>query len=142
MKKLLNYSAYFFALFVVFNSCKKDNNNPSSTALTGILAQGTWRVTYFMDSGNNETNHFTGYTFQFNNDGSLSAVSSNHSLSGSWSDGNDDSQSKLIINFGNNPPFDDLNEDWHVTMLTSSTIKLEHISGGNGGTDLLHFEKN
>jgi len=38
--------------------------------------------------------------------------------------------------------FSKLSEDWEIISFTSSKIELKHVSGGNGGTDLLTFEKN
>ena len=37
---------------------------------------------------------------------------------------------------------DELNSDWHIIEQNSNTIKLEDVSGGNGGTDYLTFIKN
>jgi hypothetical protein len=39
-------------------------------------------------------------------------------------------------------PFDELNDDWHIIEETSTKIRLQDVSGGSGGTDLLTFEKN
>ncbi|MFH6602868.1 hypothetical protein ACEZ3G_05225 [Maribacter algicola] len=38
--------------------------------------------------------------------------------------------------------FNRLSQDWEIISYTSSKIELVHVSGGNGGTDLLTFEKN
>ena len=38
--------------------------------------------------------------------------------------------------------FAELSEDWDIISHTASKIELIHVSGGNGGTDLLTFEKN
>ncbi|MBK8702042.1 MAG: hypothetical protein IPN29_21715 [Saprospiraceae bacterium] len=35
--------------------------------------------------------------------------------------------------------FAELNEDWEIVEQTSDVIRLKHISGGNGGTDILEF---
>jgi hypothetical protein len=34
-----------------------------------------------------------------------------------------------------------LNDDWDILELNNSVIKLIDISGGNGGTDYLTFER-
>ena len=34
-----------------------------------------------------------------------------------------------------------LNDDWHILEQTAKKIKLEDVSGGNGGTDYLTFEQ-
>ena len=144
MKKLLKYSAILLLFAVVATSCDRNDDNspsPSSPTVNTTLPQGQWKITYFDNSGNIETSHFTGYSFQFNSNGTVTATNSGTTVSGTWSDGNDNSTAKLVLNFGAQVPFDDLNEDWHITQQSSTSIKLQHISGGNGGTDNLYFEK-
>lgn len=70
----------------------------------------------------------------------MTATKSGSSVSGNWSTGSDDSQSKLYLTF-TAAPFNELNDDWHIVQQTSSMIQLEDVSGGNGGTDYLTFEK-
>jgi hypothetical protein len=57
---------------------------------------------------------------------------------------NDDSLDDLdfIISFASPANFRELSEDWEILSRTASKIKLKHVSGGNGGTDLLTFEEN
>lgn len=128
-----------FGLFILigFTSCKKDD---STTPSTSGMIQGTWKVTSYIDSGNNETNHYTGYSFEFKSGGVVTATKSGSTISGTWSTGSDDSQSKLYLTFST-APFIELNDDWHILQQTSAIIKLEDVSGGNGGTDNLTFEK-
>lgn len=146
MKNILRISVLSIILMTVIASCKKDddsstNSSPSSsTALNNGIKQGTWRISYFNDSGNDETSHYTDYMFQFNSNGTVTANKSGNSVSGNWSTGNDDSTAKLLLNF-NVIPFTELNEDWHLIEQSSNLIKLEHVSGGNGGTEYLTFEK-
>ena len=128
-----------FGLFILvgFSSCKKDD---STTPSTSGMIQGLWKVTSYIDSGNNETNHYTGYSFEFKSGGVVTATKSGSTISGTWSTGSDDSQSKLYLTFST-APFIELNDDWHIMQQTSAIIKLEDVSGGNGGTDNLTFEK-
>jgi hypothetical protein len=130
---LLIFTSTFF-----FASCDKKDDSPSTQS---IIQQGKWRITLFNDSGTDETYHFTGYEFTFNTNGSVVAVKNTTTVNGTWSTGNDDSKSKLILNFGTTVNFNDLNEDWQILEKNSSKIRMQHISGGNGTTDLLTFEK-
>lgn len=129
-----------FGLFILigFTSCKKDD---STTPSTSGMIQGTWKVTSYIDSGNNETNHYTGYSFEFKSGGVVTATKSGSTISGTWSTGSDDSQSKLYLTFSA-APFNELNDDWHIVQQTTTTLQLEDVSGGNGGTDYLTFSKN
>jgi len=38
--------------------------------------------------------------------------------------------------------FEDLNDDWDFISQSATKVELIDVSGGNGGTDYLTFEKN
>jgi hypothetical protein len=122
-------------------SCSKDDsitvNNVSTT-----VTSGNWRVTYFWDTDHEETSNFNGYTFTFSGGNVLTAVNGGTTITGTWQTGNDNSTVKLIINFVSPGNFSELSEDWHVIERTDTKIRLQHVSGGSGGTDFLTFEKN
>jgi hypothetical protein len=136
----------------VASMCSSDDNSSSSQDPTPVInaaTQGTWRVTSYVDSGTDETNHFTGYNFTFSNGGVLTATNGSNTVTGTWSvlndDSNDDSPSNdLDFNIGFTAPanFADLNDDWDIVTYSDTTISLIDISGGNGGTDTLVFTKN
>jgi hypothetical protein len=138
MKNIIKTVTLLLLVIATASSCKKDD---SPSLVDNTIQKGNWKITFFQDSGNDETSHFSGYEFIFNSGGSVTASNGNNSVSGTWTTGTDDSQSKLILNFGSTAPFDELNEDWHVLEETTTMIRCEHISGGNGGTDYLTFEK-
>ncbi|MEO8146348.1 MAG: hypothetical protein ABI723_01860 [Bacteroidia bacterium] len=138
MKNIFSISV--LVLMMIVTSCKKDDNSNSTPSIGSTVQQGKWKVTSYIDSGNDETNHYTNYEFQFNSDGTVAAIKTGSTINGTWSNGNDDSQQKLYLSFSTSP-FDELNDDWHITSQSSSQIKLEDVSGGNGGTDYLTFEK-
>ena len=142
MKKNIYAIALICLATFIVASCSKSNNSSSNSASAtqANLSQGIWRITLYNDSGVDELYHFTGYEFTFNN-GAITAQKAGSTVTGSYSSGTDDSQQKLILNFGNTVPFDELNDDWHVVESTTTKIRLEDVSGGNGGTDLLTFEK-
>lgn len=138
-EKAMNSMKSLVALLLVailFSSCKKDKSGISNT-----IVEGSWKISLFEDSGNDETAHFSGYKFSFSENGNLQATNGGNVVSGGWSEGDDDSTNKLNIHF-NASPFDDLTDDWHVIEQTAGLIKLEDVSGGNGGTDYLTFVKN
>lgn len=136
LSKLLVIAGLFM---MAFASCKKDDN--SSSPSSSIVTQGQWKVTLFSENGVVETSKFSNYVFTFSSNGTVSAVRSGSTVNGSWSNGNDDSQKKLNMNFASPADFTEISDDWHILQETSSKIQLEDVSGGNGGTDLLTFEK-
>lgn len=153
MKRLLLIPALFCLLMLnVASMCSSDDNSSSSTDPTpviNIVSQGTWRITSYVDSGTNETNHFTGYNFTFGASSVVTATNGTNTHTGTWSivtdSSNDDNPSTDLdfnIAFASPPDFEDLTDDWDIVTYTATTISLIDISGGNGGTDTLVFTKN
>jgi hypothetical protein len=142
--------ACLISLFTIV-SCNKNDDSPINNTQTTVesnVQSGTWRITKFIDSGKDETNHFQGYNFTFNTSGVLNANNGTNNYTGTWSitdsNSNDDSQDDLDFNISFNltNDFEDLNDDWDFISQSSTKIELIDISGGNGGTDYLTFEKN
>lgn len=141
----------FVALtMLIITACNTDDNSTVSiqTTVENNVQNNTWRITKFIDSGTDETYRFTGYSFTFNSSGVLNANNGTNNYDGTWSiadsNSNDDSQDDLdfIINFNLTNDFEDLNDDWDFISQSPTKIELIDISGGNGGTDYLTFEKN
>ena len=148
--KLIPLLAVLFILNIA-SMCSNDDspNFIDPTPVINTANQGTWRITLFNDSGTDETNHFTGYNFTFGGSNTISASNGTNTYTGTWSvtndDSNDDSPSNDLdfnIFFSSPPNFQELSEDWNIISYSSTRIALIHISGGNGGTDYLTFEKN
>jgi len=143
MNKIITIAAAAIILVTAISSCEKNDNSISGqvAALTQTVQQGKWKVTYYNDNGTVETSTYSGYEFQFNANGTLIATKGAITVTGTWSNGNDDSTLKLYLNFGTVNPFQELNDDWHVTQQSSAVITLEDVSGGGSPTDYLTFEK-
>lgn len=141
MKKNL---LFILLTITLITSCKKEDNSSSITTsnVSSTATTGTWRVTYYWDTNKDETTNFSGYNFTFGSGNVLTANKSTTSIVGSWTTGTDDSKVKLILNFSSPADFLEISDDWHVIERTDTKIKLQDISGGNGGTDYLTFEKN
>jgi hypothetical protein len=153
MKKLILIPALFLVFMLnIASTCSKDDSpNPSvdPTPVINTVNTGNWRVTFYEDSGTNETTNFTNYNFTFGSGNVLTASNGTNTYLGTWSvtsdDSGDDSPSNdLDFNIAFTSPqiFLDLKEDWNIISYTSTKIQLIHVSGGNGGTDYITFEKN
>lgn len=150
---LISILSLIFMLNVA-SMCSKDDDvipNPSvnPAPVINVVKSGTWRITLYKDSDNDETSNFTGYTFTFGSSSVLTATDGVNTYSGSWSvtsdNSLDDSPSNDLdfnIAFATPPNFEELTEDWNILEFTSTKVRLVHVSGGNGGTDYLTFEKN
>jgi hypothetical protein len=137
------------ASLLLFTSCSKDDHSMdnSTNGAQQTVQSGSWIITSFIDSGKDETSHFSGYSFNFGSNDVLTATNGSSAFTGTWSitdsNSNDDSVSDLHfhIQFNLTNDFESLNEDWQFVSKTDSRIELIHVSGGNGGTDYLTFEK-
>lgn len=141
MKALISFSF----MLLLFTQCTKEtvSSFTDTQQVNTTVVSSSWRITSFIDSGEDHTAHFNGYNFSFADNGILTAVKGSSTITGSWATENDDSDLKLYLAFISPSTFEELTEDWRITSkTTSSKLVLEHISGGNGGEDLLTFEKN
>ncbi len=168
MKKTFLKTIALFSLAIAFVACSSgddpapddnnnnNNNNQTSADITTDIAEtGAWRITSFIDSGQDETADFNGYTFTFNPNGTLIATNGSDTVTGTWSvtddssnsssddDGNstDDDDFNIFFPVPESNKFEDLNDDWDFVSVSNTKIELIDISGGNGGTDLLTFQK-
>ena len=120
-----------------FLTFERDPINTGGDDLETILVDGLWFVSLYDDDGDNETADYNGYQLNFNTNGTVTA-SNGTVIYGTWqvlSSGN-----KLLLDFGS-VPFDEFNDDWDVISVTDIRVELQDVSGGNGGTDTLVFEK-
>ena len=158
MKTKFIYGLLIMLCFALMSfTCSEDdeidmNDNSAEVELIKNTVQsGTWIITSFIESGVNQTNQYSGYSFTFNANGTLNATNGTQTYNGTWSitnddDSDDDSNSNddidFNIYFASPATFnDDLTEDWEIVTRTNTKIELIHISGGNEETDSLIFEK-
>ena len=132
-----------------------DDDNPASNSevaeVKNTAIGGQWKVTYFFDTDTEETDNFNNYVFEFGSNDTITATKGSTTSSGSWSvtddnsgdDNNHGNYDDIDFNiaFASPPDFVELSEDWEIISLTNTKIELRHVSGGNGGTDFLTFEK-
>ena len=145
-------------LLVIGCTNTSDDNSQANVSITAVqvanIAQsGEWRITYFYDTDHEETGNFSGYSFSFNESGALVAVNGNTTVTGTWSitdnsgsssddDGSSsDNDNDFNVFFASPDDFDDLSDDWDIISISDVKIELIDVSGGNGGTDYLTFEK-
>lgn len=155
MKTNLLKTAFFLFTIILLTACSNDDDdngsqdsNINQTLVENTVQSGTWRITSFIDSGEDETYHYNDFAFTFGENNVLTAVNGNTTHTGTWSitdsNSNDDSMDDLDFNivFATPENFEELSDDWDFISRTDSKIELIDISGGNGGTDYLTFQKN
>ena len=163
MKAMIKWSLglMMIALFISCSSDDSDSNNnspdngTSADQVSANMESGNWRITYFFDTDQDETSDFAGWVFSFNSDGTLVASKNGDTVEGTWSveddssnsssddDGNssDDDDFNIFFPVPASSDFEDLNDDWDIIRYSANKIELTDVSGGNGGTDFLTFEK-
>ena len=107
--------------------------------LADYLIEGTWIVALYNDSGVDETADYAGYEIDFREDGTVIAESDTDLIDGTWEVlGTDE---VLLLNFGGDIPFDEFEDDWPVISVEPMRVELRDVSGGDGTTDILVFER-
>lgn len=107
--------------------------------LEDTLIEGTWIVALYVDDPDNETATYAGYEIDFREDGTLLAESDTDLVDGTWEVIGADSV--LVLNFGGDIPFDELEDDWDVFSVEPMRVEVRDVSGGDGTTDILVFER-
>ena len=141
MKRIKSLWAVLPLFLLSLFACTKNDDNPGGSNNV-IPSAGTWKITYFFDK-QDETSNYAGYTFEFGDNGSLSASNGSQTWTGTWLTGSDDSANKFVIDFSGTPPsaLSELEEDWRIITIGDNLMHFEHTSGGNGDTDVVKFAK-
>lgn len=132
-------SFLLFAVMTFAVACKKNNTPSPDVAM--VASSGTWQVSFFMNSGHDETINFSGYDFTFNSNGTLTTVKNGLSKNGTWNASN---SIKFNIDLGPNDntnlPFGALTHDWRILSVTGTEIRLgdDNVSSN----EFLTFSKN
>jgi hypothetical protein len=134
------FSFSIAALMLLAVSCSKNNSISSNTAQ--VASSGTWRVSLFTDSGNDETSDFSGYSFTFSSNGTVTAIKNGVTKNGTWSVSS--SSNKFNINLGpkdnSNSPLGELTDDWKILSSTATEIRLG--DDNSASNEFLTFTKN
>ena len=106
-------------LFTTLQSSTCSKSDDVVTNTTGTPA-GTWRVSLYWDS-KDETYKFAGYNFTFVSGGQVTATNGTSTVTGTWSE----SSSRLILDFGADPVFSKISDDYLKEEKTIASIKLK-----------------
>lgn len=138
---------FIMAVFATtFFSCNSDDYKTGADEVSDTLKDGTWKVSYSMDSGVDKTANFLGYNFVFGGSYVLTVSKETNSYSGQWFVSQSTSDSDLFstifkISIGPNDIFQYLNGEWKVVENTGTSLKLKDDSKGDTAIDYLNFEK-
>ena len=125
------------AIIFMLSSCTKEKasapTQPSSLIsddalqageiISAVVTPGTYTVLRFIDSGDDQTAEFNGYTFQFQADGDLIAMRNGTSFTGRWR--LNSAQTRMTIGISGTAALKDIDDDnWRVNRLTNQRISL------------------
>lgn len=132
--------ALFLSLLVVPFSCKKYIQQQEQNALVDIVTKGTWRITGYLDhQTNNITDSFSGYSFQFNENGTLYTVKYGQQTNGTWSA--DIGNKTITSNFPTATyPITMLNYTWTITDSYTDSVAAKTSVGTS--FNILNLHKN
>jgi len=134
MKKIKFFIAAALCI-AVFASCKKEdnsssnNNSSNNSSVTSVMTSGSWRVSYYHEGGDDHSTDFSGYTFTFGSSGTMTAVHSSGTTTGTWS--KDDSHNEIHFSIGSSAPLNELNSGWTVISATSSEMIFKDDGNSN-----------
>jgi hypothetical protein len=143
-------------LAILFASCSKSDTTSDPVAdlaiQKNIVVQSDWAITQFTDSGIDKTSEYSGYKFKFNLDGTLVAVSSDTTFTGSWvlalgnnkpddngNISNDDKLNKMTISLSGNLQIDRLSHKWLAEKISTTEIWLRDDNAASN--EILRFGK-
>src|ERR1035437_5105150 len=67
------------------SSCKKFVQQQEENAILKIMTNGQWIVTNYSENDTDITGSFSGYSFQFRTNGTVSGIKGGTSVNGTWS---------------------------------------------------------
>lgn len=125
-------------------ACKKKDIKKVEKTVT----EGTWKITKFIDSGDDETSSYSSAVLSFTSDGKV-VLTHGSTYAGTWSvkkesKGDDDSSddSGLEFNLSIPSPHASLSDDWHIENYSDSKINLYDLDKDEPNkSDYLTIEK-
>jgi len=132
--------------------CDDTNTDGDLVEIRSIMANGPWIVAQYKDDGVDETEQFTGSTFEFLPDHLVAITTSptGPTYMGLWRViRNSDGVIKVYLNFGDDvSPYGELTDDWKLVEISPNRIELRDIDDDNynpagtaDGLDVLVFER-
>ena len=108
------FTAILIILLTCFFSCKKAIEQKKQDLIVQAMTSGRWIIQNYTAGNTDVTAEFTGYEFQFYNNGTVDGIYNSSATSGTWA-GNA-SQLTMSANFPNTGrPLSRLNGLWKIT---------------------------
>ena len=144
MKKAINLMVVVTGI-ILSSSCSSTDTADLSIAESEALVSGagTWKVSWYYDKDKDETSDFSGWEFELASDGSLIATKDSGTYTGTWNiestDDSADYDKKMVFIITGPDPLDSMADDWLITEVSDSVLKL--LDDSDNGIEELHLEK-
>ena len=140
MKRSTLYIILSLVFFTITYSCKKFIQQQEQNAIVSLVTNGQWRVTGYIEHQTDTlTNDFTGYLFQFNENGTVYGVKFGQQTNGTWSA--NVSAKSITSNFPTATyPITLLNHTWTIT--DSYTDSVATKTPVDSSFNILNLHKN
>ena len=132
-------------LAVLSTGCRNKANTSvtpggNGNSVSGTVTSGKWTISYFYDNDKEETSDYSGYSFEFKTDKTLSTTRSGTTTTGTWNETTDDGLPRLVIMLNTtDDKLTELNDDWVIESKTDTQIKLKDDNPDRN--EQLHFNK-
>jgi hypothetical protein len=132
MKKPILLFAIKCSVILYFAACTSINKYTSAVSATPHITNGTWKVNLFIESQNDNTTAFDGYTLQFEPNGKVTAVKGSQKITGSWAE--DDISKKLSISLNtDDAALARLNDYWTISSISNTGLSFQNAKDPSGG---------
>ena len=128
MKKPVLVFALKCAVIIYFAACTNiDKLGVSKSVTQQLVTNASWKVNCYSNTTTDNTCIFEGYSFNFNNDGKVTASKDGTTIKGHWLE--DNIAKTITITFNNsNTVLNELNDYWNITAVSDKGISFEKIS--------------
>ncbi len=133
------------ALENAIDACDEDDDNDHNdddaddTPLVNVLLEGPWEISEYIGNSGTNTTGFEGYIFAFFDEGTAKALRGDSFVYGKWDTNGDDGGLEMELDFGEESPFDNLQQSWKVKEFDENVIRLKYISDENDVIEYLTF---
>lgn len=120
----------------LIESCEDIITDPSPLELETVLTTDSWFISFFFDD-EDQTSDYADYEFVFNTNGTTTITNGSNVEDGTWSIDQSGSSHilRLILEFDDEEPLEELEEDWKVIDFSNDLIRLKK------GNDFLTFSR-
>lgn len=126
------------AAVTALSGCKKYS---SPNKVKRVITEGTWKVNYLFVDGVDRADEFSEYRFKFFEDGDINVIGE-ETIDGSWKTDVNKNPTNLMLQLTPFLPFNELNADWKLSILSKDKIEGEVIINGGNNTDILILTPN